>query len=130
MYKPPTDGLINANYLERRRGDESPSFIRAAHRSVIFDDVEIQPTSEKPLYRKSDGLTRREKWMIAALILIAVLCIVFIVLFAKAAKEGGKGSEELQNESKEWILVASGKYVRIYFCLNVLSNFCLHAQTQ
>ncbi|KAL9970072.1 hypothetical protein ACROYT_G022394 [Oculina patagonica] len=106
MYKPPTEGLFNANYLEKR-GDESPSFIRAAHRSIIFDDVEIQPTSEKPLYRKSDGLTKREKWMIAGLILLGVICIVFIALFAKAAKGGKKTGEEPRNESKEWIIVAS-----------------------
>lgn len=112
MYKPPTEGLINANYLVKR-GDESPSFIRAAHRSVICDDVEIQPTSEKPLYGKSDGLTKREKWMIAGFILLAVLCIVFIALFAKAAKRGEKTSQEQQYESKEWILVASGKCVHI-----------------
>ena len=109
MYKPQTEGLINANYIEKGRGDESPSFIRAAHRSVIFDDVEIQPTSEKPLYRRSDGLAKREKWMIAGLILLAVLCIVFIVLFATAAKGGEKTSGETGDESREHILVASGK---------------------
>lgn len=110
MHNSPAEGLINANYLGKR-GDESPSFIRAAHRSVIFEDVEIQPTSEKPLY-KSDGLTKREKWMIAGLILLAVLCIIFIALFAKAAKAakgGGKASKDSKNQSKEWILVASGK---------------------
>lgn len=107
MNNSPAEGLINANYLGKR-GDESPSFIRAAHRSVIFEDVEIQPTSEKPLY-KSDGLTKREKWMIVGLILLAVLCIIFIALFAKATKGGEKVSKDSDNQSKEWILVASGK---------------------
>ncbi|XP_078374601.1 endothelin-converting enzyme homolog isoform X1 [Oculina patagonica] len=110
MYKPQKEGLINnnANYIEKGRGDESPSFIRAAHRSIIFDDVEIQPTSEKPLYRKADGLSKREKWMIAGLILLAVLCIVFIVLFARAAKgEKETTTEEPKNESREKMLVAA-----------------------
>ena len=113
MNKPPTEGLLNANYLEKR-GDESPSFVRAAHKSIIFDDVEIQPTSEKPLYRKSGGLSKREKWMIAGLILLAVLCIIFIALFAKAAKGGKKASEKPEKddrESRQQILMAAGKFV-------------------
>lgn len=113
MYKPSTEGLINGNYLEKRRGDESPRFIRAAHRSVVFDDIDIQPTSEKPLHRESARLSKREKWMIAGLILLAVLCIVFIVLFAKAAKGREKASQMPENKSKEWISAASGECVRI-----------------
>ncbi|XP_078375393.1 endothelin-converting enzyme homolog isoform X3 [Oculina patagonica] len=126
MYKPPTEGLFNANYLEKR-GDESPSFIRAAHRSIIFDDVEIQPTSEKPLYRKSDGLTKREKWMIAGLILLGVICIVFIALFAKAAKGGKKTGEEPRNESKEWIIVASDILRTVDQNVDPCDDFFLHA---
>lgn len=117
MYRPnPTEGQVNANYkyLEKGRGDESPSFIRAAHRSVLFDDVKIQPTSEKPLHSKS-GLSKREKWMIAGLILLAVLCIVFIVLFATSGKEEKKKARERpDNESKEWITLASGECILVF----------------
>jgi len=113
MYKPSTQALINANYLVKGRGDESPAFVRAAHRSVLFDDIDIQPTSEKPLHRESSRLSKREKWMIAGLILLAVLCIVFIVLFAKASKGEKKPSLMPENKSKEWISVSSGKCVRI-----------------
>lgn len=112
MYKPSTEGLLNANYLVKGRGDESPSFIRAAHRSVLFDDIDIQPTSEKPLRRESARLSKREKWMIAGLILLAVLCIVFIVLFAKASKGEKKPRYMPENKSKEWISASSGKCVR------------------
>ena len=113
MYKPSTEGLINGNYLERGRADESPSFIRAAHRSVLFDDIDIQPTNEKPLHRESAKLSKREKCMIAGLILLAVLCIVFIVLFAKASKEEKKPSHTPENTSREWISASSGKCVSI-----------------
>ena len=113
MYKPSTDGLLNANYLVKGRGDESPSFVRAAHRSVLFDDIDIQPTSEKPLHRESARLSKREKWMIAGLILLAVLCIVFIVLFAKASRRGEKKPSHMpENKSKEWISASFGKCVR------------------
>lgn len=112
MYKPSTEGLLNANYLVKGRGDESPSFIRAAHKSVLFDDIDIQPTSEKPLRRESARLSKREKWMIAGLILLAVLCVVFIVLFAKASKGEKKPRYMPENKSKEWISASSGKCVR------------------
>lgn len=112
MYKPSTEGLLNANYLVKGRGDESPSFIRAAHKSVLFNDIDIQPTSEKPLRRESARLSKREKWMIAGLILLTVLCIVFIVLFAKASKGEKKPSHMRENKSKEWISASSGKCVR------------------
>lgn len=133
MYKPSTEGLINGNYLEPRRTDESPSFIRAAHRSVLFDDIDIQPTSEEPL-RKSARLSKREKCMIAALILLAALCIVFIVMFAKASKGEKKTSSTPDNAPKEWITASSGKRVPIlgaqYFMLRYRAsyrNFRSHA---
>ena len=113
MYKPSTKGLINGNYLERGRSDESPSFIRAAHRSILFDDIDIQPTSEKPLHRELARLSKREKCMIAGLILLGVLCIVFIVLFAKASKGEEKNSNTPENTPKEWISASSGKCVPI-----------------
>lgn len=110
MNEPTTKALINGNYnVEKRRGDESPSFIRSAHSSVFFSDVELQPTSEKPLYRKT-GLSKREKLMIAGIIFLVVLCIIFIALFAKAAtKRKERQNEKLENESKEWVFAASGK---------------------
>lgn len=130
MYKPSTEGLLNANYLVKGRGDESPSFVRAAHRSVLFDDIDIQPTSEKPLHRDSTRLSKREKGMIAGLILLAVLCIVFIVLFATASKGEKKPSHMPENKSKEWISASSGKCVRIlgarYYMLHY-SNLRSHA---
>jgi len=45
--------------------------------------------------------------MIAALIVLAVLCIVFIVMFAKASKGEKKTSSMPDNTPKEWITASS-----------------------
>ncbi|XP_022784781.1 endothelin-converting enzyme homolog [Stylophora pistillata] len=107
MNDPTTKSLLNGTNTEKRRADESPSFVRAAHPSVYLTDVEIQPTSEKPLYRPT-GWSKREKLMIAGLIVLLVLCILFIALFAKAvSKKSDRKSEDVEKESIGWILAAS-----------------------
>lgn len=72
--------------------------------------------------------------MIAALILLAALCIVFIVMFAKASKGEKKTSSTPDNAPKEWITASSGKRVPIlgaqYFMLRYRAsyrNFRSHA---
>ena len=99
--------LLNSNYLHGKQADESPSFVRAAHRSVYFDDVEIQPSSEKPLSSPSSALSKREKIMIAVIVLLTILLIVFIVLFA--TKSGKEKSKETR-PSKAQISLAAGKF--------------------
>lgn len=86
MNDPTTKGLLNGNNTEKRRGDESPGFVGAVHTSGYPTDVEIQPTSEKPMYRPT-GSSKREMLMIAGLFLLLVLCILFIALYAKVALE-------------------------------------------
>lgn len=102
------DDLLNSNnILEKKRGDEeSPKFIRATHRSVIFDDVDIQPLSEKPLHPSSSRLSKREKCMIVAIVLLVILLIVFIVLYATKA---AKGTTKEPQATKAWITLSAGK---------------------
>ncbi|XP_058947428.2 endothelin-converting enzyme homolog [Pocillopora verrucosa] len=107
MNDPTTKGLLNGNNTEKRRGDESPGFVRAVHTGGYPTDVEIQPTSEKPMYRPT-GLSKREMLMIAGLFLLLVLCILFIALYAKVAlKKSDRKSDNEKNESIGWILAAS-----------------------
>ena len=107
MYQPTVDqdDILNSNYLRKKQGDESPIIVRSVHRSTYFEDTELQPTSEKPLRSPSSGLSKREKLMIAGIILLVILLIVFIVLFAKAGKVKRKESQP----SKESIIIAAGK---------------------
>ena len=115
MNDPTTKGLLNGNNTEKRRGDESPGFVGAVHTSGYLTDVEIQPTSEKPMYRPT-GLSKREMLMIAGLFLLLVLCILFIALYAKEAlKKSDRKSEDEKNESIGWILAASGKWASTTF---------------
>ena len=116
MYRPADKGdqddLINSNHLDKKRGDETPIFVRAAHRSLYLNDVdhEIQPSSEKPLNPTSSKLTKREKWMIAGIVLLTILLIIFIVLFAKAKGKQVMISESQSGKpSKASITLAAGK---------------------
>ena len=112
MYRPTEDhdDLLNSNYLHKKEGDESPTIVRGAHRSASFDDLEIQLTSEKPMHSSLSALSKREKLLIAGIVLLTVLLIVFIVLFAKAGK--GKHREE-SKPSKVSIILAAGKFIGI-----------------
>ena len=110
MYHPTEykNDLVNSNCLHERQGDESPIIVRSLHRSTYFDDeVDIQPTSERPLRTSSHGLSKREKLMIAGLIFLGILLIVFIVLFAS------KGKPKESHHSKLSIILAAGKYFSI-----------------
>ena len=116
MYQPTVDhdDLLNSNYLHKKQGDESPIIVRSVHRSTYFEECELQPTSEKPLGSSSSGLSKREKLMIAGIILLIILLIVFIVLFAKA----GKGKHREQSKpSKESIIIAAGKLIRTWLVI-------------
>ena len=117
MYQPTVDhdDLLNSNYLHKKQaGDESPIIVRSVHRSTYFEDSELQPTSEKPLRSSSSGLSKREKLMIAGIILLIILLIVFIVLFAKA----GNGKREQSKPSKASIIISAGKLIQ---CVHGLS---------
>ena len=112
MYQPTVDhdDLLNSNYLHKKQaGDESPIIVRSVHRSTYFEDSELQPTSEKPLRSSSSGLSKREKLMIAGIILLIILLIVFIVLFAAKA---GKGKREQSKPSKASIIISAGKLIQ------------------
>ena len=78
------DDLINANHLPNKKcGDESPVFIRNVHRSIYFEDVELQPTSVKPLPPPSSKLTKRENWMIVGIVFLAILYQVSLSAISK-----------------------------------------------
>ncbi|CAH3045511.1 unnamed protein product [Porites evermanni] len=103
------DDLINANHLPNKKcGDESPVFIRNVHRSIYFEEVELQPTSVKPLPPPSSKLTKREKWMIVGIVFLAILLIIFIALFAHANQARSRLIRISEHQpSKSWINLAS-----------------------
>lgn len=103
------DDLINANHLPNKKcGDESPVFIRNVHRSIYFEDVELQPTSVKPLPPPSSKLTKRENWMIVGIVFLAILLIIFVALFAHANQARSRLIRISEHQpSKSWINLAS-----------------------
>ena len=113
MYRPTEehDDLLNSNYLRKKQGNESPIIVRVVHRSTSFEDLDIHPTSGKPTHSLSSGLSKREKLLIAGIVLLTFLLIVFVVLFAKAGK--GKREESMPKPSIVSIILAAGKFIGI-----------------
>ena len=112
----------NVPFVNSGSGDESPTFVRAAHKSLFLKDVAIQPSKEEPLRPKS-SFSKREKWMIVAVILLVILCLIFIVLFATSGKKGND-QREWSCESPTCISLASGKSNRCNHVPLGCSNLC------
>lgn len=107
--------LLNSNYLYQPPSDESPVIVRdqCLDECTLFDgDVAVRTDSEKPSPSPtcSQNVSKREKFMLFAILFLGILAIVFIALFvSKIGKQ--RSGLNLNHPSRESVIVAAGKCI-------------------